>query len=129
MNEGAEIDSEAEKNEIETPPTNFRTNHCVVILEQGPIDLDAAAPRWRISATLLIHDPLTGLRIEADLPFITIRPLQHKRQIVAIARAPLAVVRWTFRFESDQGRSRAKVWLLAGKSTPFECGIFEVPHG
>ncbi len=128
MKQGAEIDSEAKKNEIEASWNSF-TNHCVVIMEQGPIDLDVAAPRWRISATLLIHDPPSGIRMEADLPFITIRPIQHKRQIVAIAKAPLAIVRWVFRFESDEGRSKALVWLLPGKSIASECGIFEVPHG
>jgi hypothetical protein len=128
MNQGAEIDSEAKKNEIEVS-LNALTNHCVVIMEQGPIDLDVAAARWRISATLYIHDALSGLRIEADLPFITIRPIQHKRQIVAIAKAPLAIARWVFRFESDESRSKAQVWLLPGKSIPSDCGIFEVPHG
>lgn len=128
MKQGAEIDSEAKKNEISVG-LNSHTNHCVVIMEQGPIDLDAAAPRWRISATLLIHDVPSGTRIEADLPFIKIRPLQHTRQIVAIAKMPMAVVKWVFRFESDEGRAKARVWLFPGKSTASECGIFEVPHG
>lgn len=128
MKQGAEIDSEAKKNEISVFLNSY-TNHCVVIMEQGPIDLDAAAPRWRISATLHIHDVPSGTRIEADLPFIKIRPLCHKRQIVAIAKVPMAVVRWVFRFESDEVRAKAHVWLFPGLSTASECGIFEVPHG
>ena len=128
MIQGAEIDSEAKKNEI-VVSLNSYVNHCVVIMEQGPIELDAAAPRWRISATLFFHDVLLGRRIEADLPFVTIRPLEHKRQIVAIAKAPLAVLQWTFRFESDEGRAKAMVWIVPGTSTASECGIFEVPHG
>jgi hypothetical protein len=128
MKQGAEIDSEAKKNEI-AASLNSYTNHCVVIMEQGPIDLDIEAPRWRISATLRIHDEPSGTRIEADLPFITIRPLKHRRQIVAIAKVPMAVVNWTFRFESDDARIKAMVWLFPGKSIASECGIFEVPHG
>lgn len=128
MIQGAEIDSEAKKNEL-VVSLNSYTNHCVVMMEQGPIDLDAAAPRWRISATLFFHDVLLGRRLEADLPFITIRPLEHTRQIVAIAKAPLAVLRWVFRFESDEGRAKAMVWLVPGSSMASECGIFEVPHG
>lgn len=128
MKQGAEIDSEAKKNEV-VASVNSYTNHCVVIMEQGPMDLDTRAPRWRISATLHIHDEPSGTRIEADLPFIKIRPLLHKRQIVAIAKAPMAVLRWTFRFESDEGRAKAIVWLFPGRSTASECGIFEVPHG
>ncbi|MBK9266177.1 MAG: hypothetical protein IPM54_41115 [Polyangiaceae bacterium] len=128
MKQGAEIDSEAKANEIvETP--SFYTNHCVVIMEQGPIELDVPAPRWRISATLLIHDVPTATRIEADLPFITIPPLVHTRQIVAIAKIPMPVARWKFRFESDNVRAKAKVWLFPGTSVASECGIFEVPHG
>lgn len=128
MNQGAEIDSEAKKNEL-VVSLNSYTNQCVVIMEQGPIDLDAAAPRWRISATLFFHDVLLGRRLEADLPFMTIRPLEHTRQIVAIVKAPLAVLRWTLRFESDEVRAKAMVWLVPGTSTASECGIFEVPHG
>jgi len=128
MKQGAEIDSEAKKNEI-VASINSPTNHCVVIMEQGPIELDAKAPRWRISATLLIHDAPSATRIEADLPFITIRPIVHKRQIVAIAKAPVVVMQWTFRFESDDVRAKALVWLFPGRSTSSECGVFEVPHG
>ncbi len=128
MKQGAEIDSEAKKNEIEAI-SNPWTNHCVVIMEQGPLDFDDRAPRWRISATLYINDEPSSTRIEADLPFIKIRPIEHKRQIVAIAKAPVHVLKWVFRFECDEGRAKALVWLFPGKSIPSECGIFEVPHG
>ena len=90
---------------------------------------DATAPHWRISASLLVADEDLGVNIEADLAVITIRPIQHKRQIVAIAKVPMIVSKWTFRFESDAGRAKAMVWLVPGISMPFECGIFEVPHG
>ncbi|HRI71024.1 MAG TPA: hypothetical protein PK156_42625 [Polyangium sp.] len=128
MSAGAEIDSEAKKNEV-TVTSNGYTNHCLVIMEQGAIEFDATAPRWRISASLLVVDEDVGVNFEADLPFITIRPIQHKRQIVAIAHVPMIVSKWTFRFESDAGRAKAMVWLVPGISMPFECGIFEVPHG
>lgn len=124
---GAEINSEAKKNEVQTT-LNFFTNYCVVIMEQGPMDLDAEAPRWRISASLAIHDAPMQRRLITDLPFVTIPPLVHKCQIVAIAKAPLRVKRWTFRFESDAGRSKANVWLIAGNSTPGDCGIFTIPY-
>jgi hypothetical protein len=126
--DGAEIDSEAKKNEVVTTLNGY-TNHCVVIMEQGPIELDAAAPRWRISASLTIHDLPSDRRIIADLPFILIPPLIHTRQVVAVAKIPMTVVRWTFRFECDEVRANAKVWLFPGTSTSSECGIFRVPHG
>jgi hypothetical protein len=128
VSDGAEIDSEAKKNEVSISLNSY-TNHCVVVMEQGPIELDIKAPRWRISATLLIHDVPSGKRFEVDLPFITIRPIVHQRQIVAIAKVPMTVMRWTVRFESDDVRIKTKVWLYPGSSTPSECGIFEVPHG
>jgi hypothetical protein len=126
--DGAEIDSEAKKNEV-VASLNSYTNHCVVIMEQGPVELDIKAPRWRISATLLIHDIPSGTRFDVDLPFITIQPIVHKKQIVAIAKVPMTVVRWAVRFESDDIRIKTRIWLYPGISTPSACGIFEVPHG
>jgi hypothetical protein len=59
--QGAEIDSEAKKNEIAILP-DYYSNHCVVIMEQGAMALETAAPRWRISVTLHIRDEHSGAR-------------------------------------------------------------------
>lgn len=127
MSEAAEIDSEAKKNEIVV--SSSYTNYCLVIMEQQPMPLAMTAPRWRISATLQFQQAAIGPGIEASLPFITIRPLQHTRQVVAIAKVPMVVVQWTFRFECDEGRAKALVWFFPGMATLSGCGIFEVPHG
>ena len=127
MDQGVEIDSEARKNEVATEVGLF--NHCVVIMEQPPMTLDAPSPRWRVSATLTLRDVVLGQKeLEADLPVVLLPPVVHKRQVVALAKYPSIVVRWSFRFESDDGRARARVWLHPGTSSPGECGIFVVPH-
>lgn len=123
---GTEINSENKTNTAFVEPQTS-TNHCVVLMEQMPMELEAPAPRWRVAASLTIVDPPFGVEIVADLPFVLLPPLVHKRQIVAVAKYPAVVVtRWDFRFESDDGRALAKVWLHPGTSTPSDCGIFVV---
>ncbi len=125
----AEIDSEKTSNVVETDPNFGMSTHCVVIMEQPPLFGEAQAPRWRISATLRLQDPVLGPDpVLADLPVVVVGPLVHKRQIMAVARYPGRVVQWTFRFESDEGRAKALVWLHPGISVTGECGIFVVPH-
>ena len=125
----AEIDSEKATNVVATEPNFGSTNHCVVIMEQPPLLGEAQAPRWRISATLTLHDPVLGPDpILADLPVVVVGPLVHKRQIMAVARYPGPVSQWSFRFESDEGRAKARVWLHPGSSVTGECGIFVVHH-
>jgi len=125
----AEIDSEKANNVVETIPKFGPSNHCVVIMEQPPLDGEDPAPRWRISATLTLMDATLGPDpVLADLPVVVVGPLVHKRQIMAIARYPGPVQKWSFRFESDDGRAKARVWLHPGNSTTGECGIFVVAH-
>ena len=125
----AEIDSEKAMNVVETDPDFGASNHCVIIMEQPPLDGEDPAPRWRVSATLTLWDAVLGPDpIQADLPVVVVGPLVHKRQIMAVARYPGRVVRWSFRFESDDGRAKARVWLHPGSSVMGECGIFVVAH-
>ncbi|MRG98473.1 hypothetical protein [Polyangium spumosum] len=125
----AEIDSEKAMNVVETDPDFGASNHCVIIMEQPPLDGEDPAPRWRVSATLTLRDAVLGPdSIQADLPVVVVGPLVHKRQIMAVARYPGRVVKWSFRFESDDGRAKARVWLHPGSSLMGECGIFVVAH-
>lgn len=125
----AEIDSEARQNVVETATTRARWTHCVVIMEQPPLLGDEPPPQWRISVTLTLEDPYLGPEpVLADLPTVIVGPLIHKRQIVAIAKYPSNVSKWSFRFESDAGRAAARVWLHPGYSPVTECGLFVVRH-
>lgn len=124
-----EIDSEKQTNVVTTESRFGLSNHCVVIMEQPPLFGQATIPSWRIAVTLTLRDPSLGPELlEADLPTVIVGPLVHKRQIVAIAKYPGRVVQWAFRFESDEGRAKARVWLHPGISMPGDCGIFVVMH-
>lgn len=124
-----EIDSEKTTNLVKTDPQFGTSNHCVVIMEQPPLLGEANIPRWRIAVTLTLQDSTLGPdALEADLPTVIVGPLIHKRQVVAIAKYPGRVIQWVFRFESDEGRAKARVWLHPGFSTRGDCGIFVVPH-
>ena len=126
----AEIDSEARQNVVETEPQFGPSTHCIVIMEQPPLLGDQPPPQWRVSATLTLRDPVLGKdAVLADLPTVIVGPLIHKRQVVAMAKYPARVERWSFRFESDAGRATARVWLHPGTSPVTECGIFVVHHG
>ncbi|MDI1451870.1 hypothetical protein [Polyangium sp. 6x1] len=126
----AEIDSEARQNIVETEPQFGPSTHCVVIMEQPPLMGDEPPPQWRVSATLALRDKALGKgALLADLPTVVVGPLIHKRQVVAIAKYPSSVDRWSFRFESDAGRATARVWLHPGTSPVTECGLFVVQHG
>ncbi|HRI70133.1 MAG TPA: hypothetical protein PK156_38145 [Polyangium sp.] len=125
----AEIDSEKATNVVNTNPRFGTSNHCVVIMEQPPLFGEATIPSWRIAVTLTLRDPMLGPDLlEADLPTVIVGPLIHKRQIVAMAKYPGRVIQWAFRFESDEGRAKARVWLHPGYSSPGDCGIFVVTH-
>ncbi|MDI1445943.1 hypothetical protein [Polyangium sp. 6x1] len=125
-----EIDSEKERNVVETDPALEPSNHCVVIMEQLPLTYHEPAPTWRVSVALTIRDAgvFGKLSIQADLPTVIIGPLLLKRQIVAVARYPGRVASWSFRFESDAGRAKALVWLHPGVSPTDQCGIHVVQH-
>jgi len=126
----AEIDSEAKQNIVETEPQFGLSTHCIVIMEQPPLTGDEPAPQWRVSATLTLSDKVLGKNpVLADLPTVIVGPLMHRRQVVAMAKYPMPVDRWSFRFESDAGRATALVWLHPGVSPVTECGIFVVQHG
>jgi len=122
-----EIDSENRTNVVETDPQFGATNHCVVIVEQPPLVGRAVPPRWRVSATLTLMDLALGPDpLLANLPTVIVGPLIHKRQIVALAKYPGRVVKWSFWFESDEGRAKGLVWLHPGSSPHGDCGIFVV---
>ena len=119
-----EIDSERQTNIAETDLQFGPSTHCVVIMEQPPLLGASVPPRWRVSATLTLRDVVFGPELVlADLPTVIVGPLIHKRQIVAVARYPGRVARWSFRFESDEGRAKALVWLHPGTSPTDQCGI------
>jgi len=122
-----EIDSEKDSNVVETDPQFGPSTHCVVIIEQPPLLGRARLPRWRVAATLTLHDAVFGPEpMLADLPAVIVGPLIQKRQVVAIARYPVAVSKWSFRFDSDEGRSKGLVWLHPGTSVSHKCGIVVV---
>ena len=122
-----EIDSEKQSNTVETSPNFGPSTHCVVIMEQLPLLRNAVPPRWRVAATLTLRDPLLGNEpVLADLPTVVVGPLIHKRQVVAMAKYAGFVAQWSFRFESDDGRAKAQVWLHPGSSPLSDCGIFVV---
>jgi hypothetical protein len=125
----ADIDSEARQNVVDTGKRFGRWTLCTIIMEQPPLLGDEPLPQWRISATLTLFDERFGFEpLLADLPTIIVGPLIHKRQVVAIAKYPNIVSKWTFRFESDAGRATARVWLHPGLSLITECGLFVVKH-
>lgn len=125
-----EINSEARENVVETSPKLGPSNHCLVIMEPEPLaTLHAVPPRWRVAVTLTLVDPVLGPDpLLADLPTVVVGPLIHKRQIAAVAKYPGNVTKWSFRFESDQGRATARVWLHPATAPHCECGIFPVHH-
>ena len=124
-----EIDSEARQNVVETDKPFGRWTHCTIIMEQPPLLGDEPPPQWRISVTLTLVDDRFGPEpLLADLPTVIVGPLVHKRQIVAIAKYPSVVSKWSFRFESDAGRATARVWLHPGYSPVTECGLFVIRH-
>ncbi|WP_170320047.1 hypothetical protein [Polyangium spumosum] len=126
----AEINSESKHNVVESDPQFGPSTHCVVIIEQPPLMGDEPPPQWRVSATLTLLDPVFGKEaLLATLPTVIVGPLIQKRQVVAMAKYPSPVERWTFRFASDAGRATARVWLHPGNSPVTECGIFVVQHG
>jgi len=123
-----EIDSERKINVVETDPLFGPSNHCTVIIEQPPLVGRAEPPRWRVSATLTLRDPFVfGTDpLLATLPTVIVGPLIHKRQVVALGKYPDRVWKWSFRFESDEGRAKGLVWLHPGFSPHGDCGIFVV---
>lgn len=125
-----EIDSEKDRNVVETDPSLDPSNHCVVIMEQLPMTYHDPPPTWRVSVALTIRDPLVFGKtpMQVDLPTVIIGPLILKRQAVAVARYPGRVTLWSFRFESDAGRAKALVWLHPGVSPTDQCGIEVVRH-
>lgn len=126
----AEIDSESKQNVVESDPQFGPSTHCIVIMEQPPLMGDEPPPQWRVSATLTLRDPVFGKEaLLATLPTVIVGPLIQKRQVVAMAKYPSPVERWTFRFSSDAGRATARVWLHSGNAPVTECGIFVVRHG
>ena len=124
---GVHIDSEQKENRVEAD-AGLPSNHCVLIVEPAPLHVDDVAPVWRVSVDVVLRDPALGNEVlTATLPAVLIGPIIHKRQVTAIARYPAPVARWVWRFESDAGRARARVWLHPGESTRGECGISVVP--
>jgi len=123
-----EIDSEAKENRVATEPQILASNHCVLIVEPAPMNTLERPPIWRVSIELMLRDPALGKDpFTVMLPAVEVGPILHRRQIVAFARYPSPVAVWTWFFESDSGRARARVWLHPGQSPGVDCGIFVLP--
>lgn len=121
---GVLIDSEANENIVRA----VGGTHCVLIVEPQALQVDDAAPVWRVSVDVELRDPVLGSDLlSATLPTVMVGPVMHRRQIVAVARYPAFVWEWVWRFESDAGRARARVWLHPGESVRDQCGIFVLP--
>lgn len=126
-NFGVVIDSEAKENVIRVD-AGLPSTHCVLIVEPQALQVDDPAPVWRVSVDVTIKDPALGSEpLVATLPTAMVGPIMHRRQVAAIARYPAFVAEWVWRFESDAGRARARVWLHPGESVRDQCGIFVMP--
>jgi len=126
--QGVDIDSERKENLVRTDANLNVSNHCVLIMEQSPLSVDDPAPRWRTSVTLTLRDPALGQEaLQVTLPAVYVGPILHRRQVVAVAHYPGAVMHWEWRFESDNGRARASVWLHPGTSARDKAGILVLP--
>lgn len=122
--QGVLIDSEAKENVARTD-IGIPSTHCVLIMEPQPLQVDDPAPVWRVSLDVVLHDPILGPDpFVTTLPAVVIGPIMHRRQVAAMARYPAFVAEWVWRFESDAGRARARVWLHPGESARDACGIF-----
>lgn len=126
-NAGVLIDSEAKENVVRVD-AGLPSTHCVLIVEPQALQIDEPAPIWRVSVDVNLRDPALGPEaVEATLPTVLVGPMMHRRQVAAIARYPAFVAEWVWRFESDNGRARARVWLHPGHSVRDHCGIFVLP--
>jgi hypothetical protein len=126
-NSGVLVDSEAKENVIRVD-AGLPSTHCVLIVEPDALQIDDPAPLWRVSVDITIRDPGLGLEpLVATLPTVMVGPVMHRRQVAAIARYPGFVAQWAWRFESDAGRARARVWLHPGESVRDHCGIIVLP--
>ena len=126
--QGVDIDSERKENLVGIDSNVIPSSHCVLIMEQSPLSVDDPAPRWRTSVTLTLRDLFLGPgTLQVTLPAVYVGPILHRRQVVAVAHYPGAVLRWDWRFESDNGRARANVWLHPGMSAREKAGIFVLP--
>lgn len=126
-NSGVLVDSEAKENVIRVD-AGLPSTHCVLIVEPQVLQVDDPAPVWRVSVDITIRDPALGSGpLVATLPTAMVGPMMHRRQVAAIARYPGFVAEWIWRFESDNGRARARVWLHPGESVRDQCGIFVMP--
>jgi hypothetical protein len=126
---GKRINSEDKSIVVETEVGLPLTNQCILVMQQGTLGLDDAAPIWRVSAAVVPTGAPSELAQE-PIPFllpVLVGPLIKQRAIVAIAKFPGDVQRWRWTFESDHPRATAEVWLLAGESQRGPCGLFPVP--
>lgn len=126
-NSGVVIDSEAKENIVRVD-AGLPSTHCVLIVEPQALQVDDPAPLWRVSVDVTLRDLALGPEpLVATLPTVMVGPVMHRRQVAAIARYPAFVAEWVWRFESDDGRARARVWLHPGESVRDQCGIFVMP--
>jgi hypothetical protein len=122
---GVLIDSEAKENVVRVEAVS---THCVLIIEPEALQVDDPTPIWRVSVEVSLLDSALGPEpLLATLPTVLVGPIMHQRQVAAIARYPAFVARWAWRFESDAGRARARVWLHPGESVRDQCGIAVLP--
>lgn len=142
----ARVTSEDEAQSTVKLPTG-EYNTAIVFMEPATVarglDQHQDTVRWRLSVEQTIeiapglHSPAETLT--ASLATITLPPVHHARQAVAIWYWPLLVLfgapgrvtGLTFRWESDSARASAEVLVLAseGIAGPVAgmCGLFALP--
>lgn len=142
----ARVNSEDDQQStVQIPTGDYNT--AIIFMEPATLtrglDQHQDTVRWRLAVEQTIelvpkpHGPAETYR--ATLATITLPPVHHARQAVAIWYWPLVgwpgfpgrVTDLAFRWESDSGRAAAEVMILAseGLAGPFGgmCGLFALP--
>jgi hypothetical protein len=142
----ARVSSEDEaRSAVKIPPGDYNT--AIVFMEPATlargIEQHQDTVRWRLSVEQTIelgaghHSPAET--ITASLATITLPPVHHARQAVAIWYWPLwtffglpgRITELTFRWESDSARASAEAIVIAseGLAGPVAgmCGLFALP--
>jgi hypothetical protein len=142
----ARIDSEDEKKStVEVPAGGYNT--ALVFMEPATLmrgmDQHQDTVRWRLSVETVMElsakPPAPRETYRATLATITLPPVHHARQAVAIWYWPISVQKGVsgrvaeliFRWESDAARASAEVMILAtgAPAGPMSglCGLFALP--
>lgn len=141
----ARVSSEDEKKStVEVPAGAYNT--ALIFMEPATLQRGFEEPqdavRWRLSVEATIELAASSHQREqyrASLATITLAPVHHARQAVAIWYWPLGVrfgvigrvTGLVFRWESDAARASADVVILATSSlagpVSGQCGLFALP--